>query len=120
KSTRSLEAFDHENFGAGIVDALSLLQRDPAADAVGGGAEAAAGPVGDELRDLLDEAFGTGGLEAVAPVIADRQHAPELACAALDRLRAAPTLRAHVESMPPPLLSPSLRAKLGARAEALR
>jgi len=120
RSARSPEGFDHENFGAGIVDALALLQRDPAEDAVAGGAEAAAGPVGDDIRDLLADAFGAGGLEAVAPVIADRQHAPELACAALDRLRAAPTLRAHVESMPPPLLSPSLRVKLGAGVEALR
>jgi subtilisin family serine protease len=35
-------------------------------------------------------------------------------------LRAARTLRAHVESMPPPMLSPSLRAKLGPGVGELR
>ncbi|MHC2743690.1 hypothetical protein ACVMFA_009499 [Bradyrhizobium liaoningense] len=59
-------------------------------------------------------------MEAAGPVVEDRQHAAELACAAFDRLRAARTLRAHVESMPPPLLSPTLRAKLGPGIETLR
>lgn len=112
--------FDSDNFGAGIVDALSLLQADPAAHAGGGGEEAAAGPVDDELRQLLAAAFGAGGAEAAGPAIADRQHAAELGCAAFDRLRAAKTLRAHVESMPPPMLSPSLRATLGPRIDEIR
>jgi hypothetical protein len=114
------DGFDSGNYGAGIINALALLQRDPAIDAAAGGEEAVEGPVSDELGMLLESAFGEGGAEAAGPVLADRQHAAELACAALDRLRANRTLRAHVEAMPPPLLSPSLRAKLGERIEAFR
>ncbi|WP_065754860.1 S8 family peptidase [Bradyrhizobium paxllaeri] len=111
--------FDRENFGAGIIDALALLKADPAVAIASGGTEAAAGPGSDELKDLLVRTFGIG-VEAVGPAVDDRQHAAELACAAFDRLRAAKTLRAHVESMPPPLLSPALRAKLGTGIDILR
>jgi serine protease len=111
--------FDRVNYGAGIVDALALLKADPFVPIAPGGQESAAGPSSDEFKALLVRAFGLGA-EAAAPVIDDRQHAAELACAALDRLRAARTLRAHVESMPPPLLSPTLRAKLGPGIDQLR
>jgi serine protease len=114
--------FDHNKYGAGIIDALALLQRDPAIDAAAGGEEAAEGGGTDaeELRELLAKAFGASGLEAAAPALTDPQHEVELACVALDRLRVERTLRAHVEAMPPPLLSPSLRATLGERIDALR
>ncbi|MHC2284085.1 serine protease [Bradyrhizobium diazoefficiens] len=111
--------FDRENFGAGIIDALALLKADPSVPVASGGPEIAAGPGSDELRDLLVRTFGVG-VEAAGPVVDDRQHAAEFACAAFDRLRAARTLRAHVESMPPPMLSPTLRAKLGPRVDNLR
>ena len=116
------QGFDHENFGAGIVDALALLQIDPNRANEGPGELEAAGLESDaiELRELVYEAFGTIGVEAAAPAIADRQHRPEIACAAFDRLRARPTRKAHTESLPPSELSPSLRASLGARAAALR
>ena len=95
------QGFDHENFGAGIVDALALLKIDPnKANEGPGELEAAAGPESDaiELRELVDEAFGTIGVEAAAPAIADPQHRPEIACAAFDRLRAKPTrTRPHRE-----------------------
>jgi serine protease len=120
KSAQVPEGFDRENFGAGIIDALGLLKRDPATDAASGGEEAAEGPMSDDLRGLLAKAFGEAGAEAASPVLVDRLHAPELACMALDRLRARRTLRAHVESRPPPMLSPSLRAALGERIRAFR
>ncbi|MHC2276433.1 serine protease [Bradyrhizobium diazoefficiens] len=118
-TARVPDDFDRENFGAGIIDALALLKADPSVPVASGGPESAAGPSSDEVKDLLVRTFGVG-MEAAGPVVEDRQHAAELACAAFDRLRAARTLRAHVESMPPPLLSPTLRAKLGPGIETLR
>jgi serine protease len=118
-TARVPKGFDRENFGAGVVDALALLKADPSVAMAEGGAEVAPGPDSDELRELLVRAFGTG-VEAAGPVVGDRQHAAELACAAFDRLRAGRTLRAHVESAPPPLLSPTLRAKLGTEVDKLR
>ena len=122
-SAQKPPGFDHENFGAGIVDALALLKIDPSKANEGPGElEAAAGPESDviELRELVDNAFGPVGVEAAAPAIADPQHRPEIACAAFDRLRIKPTRRAHTESLPPSELSPSLRATLAAGAAALR
>jgi serine protease len=112
--------FDTDNYGAGIVDALALLKREPKALIQKAGQEAAAPAASDNLDELIQLAFGKVAVEAAGSALADRQHAPELACIALDRLRAARTLRPHVESLPPPLLSPSLRAKLGASAGKLR
>jgi hypothetical protein len=106
--------FDTRKFGAGIVDALALLQLDPASAWQQSGAEEAGGDEHDSLRSLVAAAFGEGAAEAALPALDDRQHHAELACAALDRLRAAQTRRAQAEALPPPLLSPSLRGRLGA------
>jgi subtilisin family serine protease len=110
--------FEKAELGAGIVDALSLLRIDPkrafepeldCTEEAGDGLQG--------LVALVERAFGTKGVEAVGPLLGERQHAAEIACAALDRIRAGRTLHAHVESMPPPMLSPRLRSRL---ASALR
>ena len=73
------------------------------------------------LVSLVSRVFGPAGQEAVAPVLLqDRQHAAEIACAALDRARQLGTRRAFLESLPPPDLSPTLRRRLGPAATILR
>ena len=108
--------FDHDLYGAGIVDALALLKLEPASAWTGAeAAEAAEAPGPDvpaSLRQLLAAAYGQGGAEAAAPALDDPQHQAELACAAFDRLRFGPSLRAQVETAPLPSLSPSLRRQL--------
>jgi hypothetical protein len=113
--------WDPEAYGAGIVSALGLLQANPAA---GLGIEAAAPSLASTdtrvaVTELLDRVYGKGGVEAAGPVLADRQFAPELACLAFDRLRAQRTRRAHLESLPPQALSPSLRRRLQEKARTL-
>jgi serine protease len=113
RSAHTPDGFDTRKYGAGIVDALALLKLDPAIAWQGGEAELG-GDEHDSLRSLVAAAFGDGGAEAALPALEDRQHHAELACAALDRLRAAQTQRAQAEALPPPLLSPALRSKLDA------
>ena len=104
--------FDTANFGAGIVDALELLKFDvtrafdPAIDHVV--AHAADGG----LSGLLGNTFGEAMPEALVAELGP-QHAAELSCAALDRARNSKMLRARVESLPPPNLSPTLRRRIG-------
>jgi subtilisin family serine protease len=108
---------DTEEYGAGIVDARALLERDPAtafaAEAAGAsGAE----DVLAEVAALVARTFGQSGQEAAVPVLADRQHTAEIACAAFDRARQAASRRAYFESLPPVGLSSPLRRRLGAAA----
>lgn len=114
RTAQTPPGFDTRKYGAGIVDALALLQIDPAR-AWEGGAVESGGDEHDSLRSLVAAAFGSGMAEAALPALDDRQHHAELACAALDRLRAARTRRAQVEALPPALLSPSLRTRLGSQ-----
>jgi len=108
--------FDTGSFGAGIVDASSLLQFDPAhAFDLQVDRRLTEEFPADGLRSLVMSAFGGGGVEAAGDLLSDPQHAAELACAALDRVRAGRSLRAHVESMPPIQLSPTLRRRLGSK-----
>jgi serine protease len=107
--------FETAGLGAGIVDALCLLRTDP---------RRAFEPAMDQLEGtadgvkcfiaLVERAFGRGGVDEINPVLGDPQHASEIVCAALDRIRAGQTLHAHVESIPPPMLSPRLRNQLAA------
>lgn len=106
--------FDSGNFGAGIVDANALVRLDPAA-ALAGGAEAVAEApeaVDDGLDSALAEVFGVGAVEAAGPAMEDGQNRIELACAALERARAARGRRATREALPPLGLSGGLRAAL--------
>lgn len=100
--------FDHQRYGAGIVDALELLKRPPIA---AGAPEAAAVAANEErsLRELLQAAFGEIGAEAADPALADPQHHVELACIALDRLQLQASPQGATESPKPPAMSPQLR-----------
>lgn len=98
--------FDHERFGAGIVNALALLQRPPT---LSGAEEAATDGQDHSLRDLLQAAFGEIGAEAATPALSDPQHHVELACIAFDRLQLRAGPQAATESPKPPAMSPSLR-----------
>ena len=120
KTARAAGTLDPEAFGAGVIDARALLEADPATAFAGVEAAVPATSPASDLRALMADAFGPSGLEAAATALDEGQHAPELACAALDRLRARRTLRAHVESLPPPGLSPSLRAHIAGGAVSLR
>jgi DNA/RNA endonuclease G (NUC1)/subtilisin family serine protease len=112
--------FDTGSFGAGIVNAATLLGLNPA---TAFGAEAVATkPASDPRRqvaDLLDRALGPVGAEAARPALADPQNAPELACLVFDRLRAGRTRRAQFEAVPPRQMSAGMRRILGERALAL-
>jgi serine protease len=113
--------FDTANLGAGIVDALALLRFDPKRAFDPGIDRAERAEDGLEgLVALVERAFGREGAEAVGPLLDERQHAAEIACAALDRIRAGRTFHAHVESMPPPILSPRLRSRLAPHAAVFR
>lgn len=111
------QGFDTGAYGTGVTNARDLLARDPR---TAFGHEAAfATPATDmrrQVAELVAASLGTGGLEAAAPALGDMQNAAEIACVALDRLRAGRTRRAAVEAMPPRALSPSLRRTLGPRA----
>jgi lambda repressor-like predicted transcriptional regulator len=120
KTATAAGTLDPDSFGAGVVDARALLEADPARAFAGMESAAPAPAAGEDLESLVADAFGRSGFETVAPALADDQHAQEIACAALDRLRARRTLRAHVEALPPPALSPALRARLAGGVLALR
>jgi subtilase family protein len=106
--------FDVEEYGAGIVNALGLLQADPFH--VGGLEAALSAPVSADERagveELLRRVYGEGAVEAAGPALTDPQFAPELACLAFDRLRAHRTRRAHLEALPPHEVSPALRRRM--------
>lgn len=104
--------FDHQRYGAGIVDAFELLQRPPIAV---GAPEAAVTGMSEErsLRELLEAAFGEVGAEAAAPALNDPQHHVELACIALDRLQLRAGPQGATESPKPPAMSPQLRRAIG-------
>ncbi len=112
--------FDTSAYGAGIADAHKLLQLDPTS-ALGQEAVFAdpASNMRRQVAELVAESMGAGGLEAAAPALSDMQNAAELACLALDRLRAGRSRRALVEAMPPQAVSPGLRRVLGAKAHEL-
>lgn len=120
KTATAAGTLDPRDFGAGVVNAQALLEADPAEAFAGAEAASCRSPAGGDLEALVAEAFGPLGLEAAAAALSDPQHAPEIACAALDRLRARRTLRAHVEALPPPALSPTLRARLAGGVLAFR
>lgn len=104
--------FDHSRYGAGVLDALALLQLPLDSLWAQAGPESPGESIDASLRSLLEAAFGEEGPEAAAPALDDPQHHAELACVALDRVRANQTRRAQAEALPPPLMSPSLRQVL--------
>ncbi|ALN87817.1 subtilase family protein [Lysobacter capsici] len=120
RSADKPEGFDHNGYGAGIVDALALLKLSPASAWTGVEAVQEVGEhdVEASLRTLLAAAYGPIGAEAAAPALDDPQHHAELACVAFDRLRVQPTLRARVETPPTPSMSPGLRQLIGAPLDA--
>lgn len=120
KSATTVAGLDPDEFGAGVVNARALLEADPATAFAGVESAGSTRSVEADLTAMIADAFGSAGLETVGPAIVDEQHEAELACMALDRLRARRTLRAHVEALPPPALSPSLRARFAGDVASLR
>lgn len=102
--------FDTERFGAGVVDAVTLLQPAPLSEAA---PEAAPRSIAALVRELGATAYGPEAVALAAPAFDDPQSLMELACAAFDLGRARNTRRAAVEAMPPAGLSDGLRALVG-------
>ena len=102
--------FDTGRFGAGVVDAVTLLQAAPLPEAA---PEAAPRSIAALVRELGDAAYGPEAVALAAPAFDDPQSLMELACAAFDLGRARNTRRAAVEAMPPAGLSDGLRALVG-------
>jgi len=105
--------FDTGRFGAGIVDAVTLLQAAPLRESA---PEAAPRGIAALVRDLGLAAYGPEAVAQAAPAFDDPQSLMELASAALDLGRARNTRRAAVEAMPPAGLSDGLRALIGQAA----
>jgi subtilisin family serine protease len=98
---------DTSEHGAGVTNAAALLEVDPSS-AFGREATFSA-PETDMRRQvavLVAAAQEAGGLEAVAPALGDTQNLPEIACVALDRIRASHTRQGRTEALPPPSVSP--------------
>ncbi|MGE6822812.1 S8 family serine peptidase [Pseudomonas soli] len=110
-----------DEYGAGIFDAQALLEMEPA---MAMGLESVYRVPGYDMREqvieLLGQVYGAVGVEVAAPVTADPQHLPELACIALDQLRLAREPRVQLEGLPPLAMSVGLRRALGAKAQELR
>ncbi|WP_145145464.1 S8 family serine peptidase [Roseomonas gilardii] len=116
---------DAEEYGAGVVNADALLAADFRTAFTGAEAppRRAAPDEADiaGIAELVARVHGAAGREAAGAVLrSDPQHALEIACAALDRARAAGSARAILEGRPPPDLSVALRRRLGAAATDLR
>lgn len=108
---------DPEEYGAGVVNAKALVERDPNSAFADASAGAGSPDILGSVVSLVSRIFGRGGEESVTPVLlADLQHTAEIACAALDRARRSGSRRAYLESLPPVELSPALRRRLGAAA----
>ncbi|OAI84708.1 S8 family serine peptidase [Pseudomonas putida] len=105
---------EKDDYGAGIVDALALLELDPrhafTQEAV---FRTPASNLRSQVVELLSEALGASGIEAAATATGDPQNLLELSCIALDQLRAQRSRRAQLESLPPLALSAGLRRTLG-------
>lgn len=106
---------DTGEYGAGMVNAKALLERNPAAAFA---ADVSGAPGSEDMLAgvvaLVSRVFGSGGQESTVPVLlSDRQHTAEIACAAFDRARRAGSRRAYFESLPPVGLSAPLRRRLG-------
>lgn len=118
QSARIPLGFDTANYGAGVVDGEGILKINPVS-ALAKAPKPAPSGVLDQLTGLLDGVFGDGASESVSVALADSQNYPELAAAALDRLRARRSALAATEALPPPALSSGLRLQLGGRTEVI-
>lgn len=104
---------DPDEYGAGIVNAKSLLTHAIDVNIRLEGADA----FGDSgVLELLEETFGAGALEATKVALADPQYHLELAHAALQYQRFMASPKARTESAPPIVLSPTLRQIVDVRA----
>jgi subtilisin family serine protease len=116
KSTASVpDGFNSAEYGAGVVNALELLRADPflAMNAQGPISPTPAVDLRVSVAELVTRVYGAEVARAARNTIADPQFAPELACLAYDRQRTGGTRRAHLESLAPQNLSPTLRQCLG-------
>lgn len=113
-ATVPAEDFDPEKYGAGITNAVGLLEASVESVL---SVESVFAPETTDIKrqvaDLVASSLGKGGLEAAAPAIADLQNAAELACIAFDRLQAGASRRAAAEALPPRAASAQLRKVLG-------
>ncbi|CAN7738207.1 DNA/RNA non-specific endonuclease [Mesorhizobium amorphae] len=118
RSAQLPAGFDGADFGAGIVNAEALLRRAPDFAGAPEAVSVRRSSV-DQVRDLLAEVATSGGAEAIAPALGDKQNLLELACLAFDTSRATKARAGKIEAAPPRLVSRSLRGQLGNAFEQL-